>query len=55
VHLLPAYADLGYKQGQFPHAERAAAEVLSLPMFPEFTEQQQDVVVAAVKELQASV
>jgi dTDP-4-amino-4,6-dideoxygalactose transaminase len=55
VHLLPAYADLGYKQGQFPHAEKAAAEVLSLPMFPEFTEQQQDVVVAAVKELQASV
>ncbi|QPC93090.1 DegT/DnrJ/EryC1/StrS aminotransferase family protein [Mesorhizobium sp. INR15] len=55
VHLLPAYADLGYKQGQFPHAEKAAAEVLSLPMFPEFTEQQQDVVVAAVKKLQASV
>ncbi|MCJ2179802.1 DegT/DnrJ/EryC1/StrS family aminotransferase [Novosphingobium album (ex Hu et al. 2023)] len=55
VHLLPAYTDLGYKQGQFPHAEKAAAEVLSLPMFPEFTEQQQDVVVAAVKELQASV
>ncbi|WP_144222522.1 DegT/DnrJ/EryC1/StrS family aminotransferase [Mesorhizobium amorphae] len=55
VHLLPAYADLGYRQGQFPHAERAAAEVLSLPMFAEFTEQQQDVVVAAVKELQASV
>jgi dTDP-4-amino-4,6-dideoxygalactose transaminase len=55
VHLLPAYADLGYKQGRFPHAERAAAEVLSLPMFPELTEQQQDVVVAAVMELQASV
>ncbi|MGX8008918.1 DegT/DnrJ/EryC1/StrS family aminotransferase [Mesorhizobium sp. ORM8.1] len=55
VHLLPAYADLGYKQGQFRHAERAAAEVLSLPMFPELTEQQQDVVVAAVMELQATV
>ncbi|MER9411333.1 DegT/DnrJ/EryC1/StrS family aminotransferase [Mesorhizobium sp. M0589] len=55
VHLLPAYADLGYKQGQFPHAEKAAAEVLSLPMFPELTEQQQDAVVAAVIELQASV
>src|SRR5690606_38426241 len=35
VHLLPAYSDLGYKSGDFPHAERAAAEVLSLPMFPE--------------------
>jgi dTDP-4-amino-4,6-dideoxygalactose transaminase len=55
VHRLPAYADLGYKEGQFPHAEKAAAEVLSLPMFPEFTEQQQDVVVAAVKKLQSSV
>lgn len=55
VHLLPAYADLGYKAGQFPHAEKAAAEVLSLPMFPEFTEQQQDVVVAAVSDLQRKV
>ena len=30
VHLLPAFADLGYQPGQFPHAERAANEVLSL-------------------------
>ena len=37
VHLLPAFADLGYKAGQFPHSERAANEVLSLPMFPELT------------------
>jgi dTDP-4-amino-4,6-dideoxygalactose transaminase len=35
VHLLPAYADLGYGAGQFPQAEAAANEVLSLPMFPE--------------------
>ena len=35
VHLLPAYSDLGYKAGDFPHAEQAANEVLSLPMFPE--------------------
>src|SRR5690606_30587605 len=40
VHLLPAYSDLGYKSGDFPHAERAAAEVLSLPMFPELTTEQ---------------
>ena len=33
VHLLPAYSDLGYKQGEFPHSEKAANEVLSLPMF----------------------
>lgn len=40
IHLLPAFADLGYQAGQFPHAERAAKEVLSLPMFPELTEDQ---------------
>lgn len=40
VHLLPAYADLGYTVGDFPHSERAANEVLSLPMFPELTQAQ---------------
>ncbi len=35
VHLLPAFADLGYTSGQFPHSEQAAEEVLSLPMFAE--------------------
>jgi len=33
VHLLSAYADLGYSKGDFPHSEQAANEVLSLPMF----------------------
>lgn len=37
VHLLPAYADLGHEKGDFPHAERAAEEVLSLPMFAELS------------------
>jgi dTDP-4-amino-4,6-dideoxygalactose transaminase len=49
VHLQPAYADLGYKEGDFPHSERAAAEVLSLPMFPELTSEQQEQVAAAVR------
>lgn len=51
VHMLPAYADLGYKAGQFPHSERAAAEELSLPMFPEITEAQCETVAAAVRGL----
>ncbi len=38
VHLLKAYEDMGYLQGDFPHTEKAANEVLSLPMFPELTE-----------------
>jgi dTDP-4-amino-4,6-dideoxygalactose transaminase len=53
VHLLPAFADLGYKAGQFPHSERAANEVLSLPMFPELTEAQCLEVSQAVRALAA--
>lgn len=37
VHLQPAYADLGYGPGTFPHAERAAKQVLSLPLYPELS------------------
>jgi dTDP-4-amino-4,6-dideoxygalactose transaminase len=48
VHLLPAFADLGYKAGAFPSSERASNEVLSLPMFPELTEAQSAEVGAAV-------
>jgi dTDP-4-amino-4,6-dideoxygalactose transaminase len=40
VHLQPAYRDLGYSAGDFPVSERAGAEVISLPMFPELTLEQ---------------
>jgi len=54
VHLLPAYRDLGYAPGQFPHAERAANEVLSLPMFAELTESQCTEVAIAIRNLAQS-
>ncbi|MBX2859798.1 MAG: DegT/DnrJ/EryC1/StrS family aminotransferase [Vampirovibrio sp.] len=40
LHLQPAYHHLGYKQGRFPVSEALAARCLSLPMFPEMTEQE---------------
>jgi dTDP-4-amino-4,6-dideoxygalactose transaminase len=48
VHLLPAYADLGYSRGDFPHSEQASDEVLSLPMFPELSSAQCEEVSEAV-------
>ena len=48
VHLQKAYADLGYKEGDFPVSEAFAAETLSVPMFPELTEEQVKFVVNAL-------
>jgi dTDP-4-amino-4,6-dideoxygalactose transaminase len=50
LHLQKAYVNLGYKTGDFPVTERVAREIVSLPMFPQLTQSQQDEVVSAVKE-----
>jgi dTDP-4-amino-4,6-dideoxygalactose transaminase len=50
LHLQPLYASLGHQPGDFPHAERAAKEVLSLPMFPELRDQQVARVTDAISE-----
>jgi len=50
IHLLPEYAHLGYRKGDFPVVEQAAVEVLSLPNFPEMTDMQIEYVIDAVRE-----
>lgn len=55
VHLQPAHADLGYHEGDFPHAERAANEVLSLPMYPELSTTAQEQVASAVHQVLSAV
>jgi dTDP-4-amino-4,6-dideoxygalactose transaminase len=52
VHLLPAYSDLNYKPGDFCMAERIASQEVSLPMFPEITQEQINEVGEAVLEFQ---
>ncbi len=48
IYELPAHSDLGYKRGDFPNAEHAAASEISIPMFPELTASQSEQIADAV-------
>jgi dTDP-4-amino-4,6-dideoxygalactose transaminase len=49
LHLQPCFAQLGYRPGSLPVTEAATSAVLSLPIYPELNDAQQDAVIAAVK------
>lgn len=49
LHLQEAFVYLGYKEGDFPVSERVSSEIMSLPMSPYLTDEQQDFIVDAIK------
>ena len=50
LHLQKCFAYLGYKEGDFPETEKATIEVLALPIYPELDNDQQEYIVASIKE-----
>jgi dTDP-4-amino-4,6-dideoxygalactose transaminase len=55
VHTLEGYRSMGYRAGDFPVAEQVAAEVVSIPMFPEMTDEMVHGVITAVRKYDASI
>lgn len=53
LHLQPCFEHLGYREGSLPETERACCEVLSLPVYPELTMDQQQAVITAIQEFWA--
>ena len=51
IHLQESYAELGYKKGALPVAEKVAGEILSLPMFPHMSRKQIETVVGVLKDI----
>jgi dTDP-4-amino-4,6-dideoxygalactose transaminase len=49
LHMQPCFRSLGYREGAFPESERASREVLSLPVFPELTDVEQDRVIEEIR------
>lgn len=50
LHLQPAFKYLGHKKGDFPEAEKASKEVLSLPIYPELSKKEQDYIIKKIKD-----
>jgi len=53
LHLQPCFAHLGYQKGRLPHSEAASEQVISLPVYPELSVEQQQTVIDAVLEFYA--